>query len=189
MIVSWTNIPFLIFITIFRLQGCSVSKSVSNLDDMKGKELITPLMPLTSTPNEKMNSDKYATYKISSKNPSRMNCIKNEDLKKLDVKTRILKKTLSNPPSTPVPVISKTKLVPKKVEKKTSDPKKTKSKTSTDNITKTGLEIKNTPKTQIQKAKSVWEIGNEVMMSSNLERTKSSTSIAGSPSKIDLIHL
>lgn len=167
----------------------SIDKTTSlwNLDDMKGKELIAPLMPLTSTPNDKMNPDKYATYKISSKNPSRMNCIKHEDLKKLDVKTRILKKSLSNPPSTPVPVISKTKLVTKKVEKKISDPKKTKLKTSIDNITRTGLEIRDIPKTQIQKAKSVWEIGNEVMISPNLERTKSSTSIAGSPSKIPVI--
>ncbi|XP_063833310.1 unconventional myosin-XVIIIa-like [Ostrinia nubilalis] len=170
----------------------SIDKTTSlwNLDDMKGKELTSPLMPLAPSAGENMNSDKYATYKISSKNPSRLNCIKNEDLKKLDVKTRILKKTLSNPPSTPVPVISKTKPVTKKLEKRVSDPKKTKSKTCTDNgssNTKTSLESKEAPKSQMQKAKSVWEIGNEVMMSPSLERTRSTTSIAGSPSKIPVI--
>lgn len=170
----------------------SIDKTTSlwNLDDMKGKELTTPLMPLTSTPNDKMNPDKYATYKISSKNSSRVNCIKTEDLKKLDVKTRILKKTLSNPPSTPVPVVSKTKPVTRKVDKKVCDPKKTKSKTSGDNglsNMKSNLESKEAPKTQMQKAKSVWEIGNEVMISPSLERTRSSTSIAGSPSKIPVI--
>lgn len=170
----------------------SIDKTTSlwNLDDMKGKELTSPLMPLTPTSGEKMNPDKYATYKISSKNPSRLNCIKTEDLKKLDVKTRILKKTLSNPPSTPVPVISKTKPVTKKLEKKVSDPKKAKPKTCTDNGSsniKTTLESKDAPKSQMQKAKSVWEIGNEVMMSPSLERTKSTTSIAGSPSKIPVI--
>lgn len=171
----------------------SIDKTTSlwNLDDMKGKELTMPLMPLTSTPI-KMNPDKYATYKISSKpqNPCRANAIKSEDLKKLDVKTRILKKTLSNPPSTPVPVITKSKPVPKKTERKLSDPKKPKSKTCTDNgstNTKTSLESKGVQKTQMQKAKSVWEIGNEVLISPNLERTRSSTSIAGSPSKIPVI--
>lgn len=168
----------------------SIDKTTSlwNLDDMKGKELTTPLMPLAS--NDKMNPDKYATYKISSKNSSRVNCIKTEDLKKLDVKTRILKKTLSNPPSTPVPVVSKTKLVNKKAEKKVCDPKKTKLKTSTDNglsNIKTCLESRESPKSQMQKAKSVWEIGNESLISPNLERTRSSTSIAGSPSKIPVI--
>ncbi|KAJ2940223.1 hypothetical protein O0L34_g11790 [Tuta absoluta] len=169
----------------------SIDKTTSlwNLDDMKGKELTAPLMPLTSTPNDKMNPDKYATYKISSKNPSRLNCIKTEDLKKLDVKTRILKKTLSNPPSTPVPVVTKPKPVSKKLEKKASDPKKTKVKTSSDNgstNTKSSLE-RETPKSKMQKAKSVWEIGNEAMISPNLERTRSTTSIAGSPSKIPVI--
>lgn len=170
----------------------SIDKTTSlwNLDDMKGKELTTPLMPLTSTPIDKMNPDKYATYKISSKNSSRVNCIKTEDLKKLDVKTRILKKTLSNPPSTPVPVVTKTKLGTKKIEKRVSDPKKTKTKTCADNgitNTKTSYECKETPRTQMQKAKSVWEIGTESMISPNLERTRSSTSIAGSPSKIPVI--
>lgn len=170
----------------------SIDKTTSlwNLDDMKGKELTSPLMPLAPTAGEKMNPDKYATYKISSKNPSRLNCIKTEDLKKLDVKTRILKKTLSNPPSTPVPVISKPKPVTKKLEKKVSDPKKAKPKTCTDNGSsniKTTLESREAPKSQMQKAKSVWEIGNEVMMSPSLERTRSTTSIAGSPSKIPVI--
>ncbi|KAG6449758.1 hypothetical protein O3G_MSEX006218 [Manduca sexta] len=171
----------------------SIDKTTSlwNLDDMKEKQLNAPLMPLTSTPNEKMNPDKYATYKISSKNSSRANCIKTEDLKKLDVKTRILKKTLSNPPSTPVPVVSKTKPVTKKVEKKVSDPKKIKTKMCTDNGSlniKTSLESKEQPKSQLQKAKSVWEIGNEsILISPILERTKSTTSIAGSPSKIPVI--
>lgn len=170
----------------------SIDKTTSlwNLDDMKGKELTAPLVPLSSTPNEKMNSDKYATYKITSKNPSRPNCFKAEDLKKLDVKTRILKKTLSNPPSTPVPVVTKTKAVMKKIEKKVVDPKKTKPRTCTDNGSlniKICLESKETPKSQMQKAKSVWEIGNESMISSGLERTKSTTSIAGSPSKIPVI--
>lgn len=168
----------------------SIDKTTSlwNLDDMKGKELTAPLMPLA--PSDKMNPDKYATYKISSKNSSRVNCVKTEDLKKLDVKTRILKKTLSNPPSTPVPVVSKTKPLTKKVEKKVCDPKKTKPKTSADNRSsnfKTSLESKETPKSQMQKAKSVWEIGNESLISPNLERTRSSTSIAGSPSKIPVI--
>lgn len=170
----------------------SIDKTTSlwNLDDMKGKELTAPLVPLTPTPNDKMNPDKYATYKISSKNTSRPNCFKTEDLKKLDVKTRILKKTLSNPPSTPVPVVSKTKAVLKKVEKKVNDSKKIKPKTCTDNGSlniKISLESKETPKSQMQKAKSVWEIGNEVLISPGLERTKSTTSIAGSPSKIPVI--
>lgn len=170
----------------------SIDKTTSlwNLADMKGKELTAPLVPLTAPPNDKMNPDKYATYKISSKNSSRPNCFKAEDLKKLDVKTRILKKTLSNPPSTPVPVVSKTKPVMKKVEKKLSDPKKIKPKTCTDNGSlniKISLESKETPKSQMQKAKSVWEIGNEYVISPGLERTKSTTSIAGSPSKIPVI--
>lgn len=170
----------------------SIDKTTSlwNLADMKGKELTAPLVPLSTTPNDKMNPDKYATYKISSKNSSRPNCIKAEDLKKLDVKTRILKKTLSNPPSTPVPVVSKTKPVMKKVEKKVSDPKKIKPKTCTDNGSlniKISLESKESPKSQMQKAKSVWEIGNEYVISPGLERTKSTTSIAGSPSKIPVI--
>lgn len=171
----------------------SIDKTTSlwNLDDMKGKELTAPLVPLTVTPtNDKMNPDKYATYKITSKNSSRPNCFKAEDLKKLDVKTRILKKTLSNPPSTPVPVVSKTKPVMKKVEKKVNDPKKTKPKTCTDNGSlniKISLESKETPKSQMQKAKSVWEIGSEYVISPGLERTKSTTSIAGSPSKIPVI--
>lgn len=161
----------------------SIDKTTSlwNLDDMKEKELNGPLKPLTCLPNEKMNPDKYATYKISSKSSPRVNCIKTEDLKKMDVKTRILKKTLSNPPSTPVPVVSKTKPSPKKVERKISDPKKSKPSVSR-NI------LENTPKSQMQKAKSVWELGNhEALMTQNLERTKSSTSIAGSPSKIPVI--
>ncbi|KAH9643522.1 hypothetical protein HF086_015670 [Spodoptera exigua] len=171
----------------------SIDKTTSlwNLDDMKGKELTAPLVPLTATPtNDKMNPDKYATYKITSKNSSRPNCFKAEDLKKLDVKTRILKKTLSNPPSTPVPVVSKTKPVMKKVDKKVNDPKKTKPKTCTDNGSlniKISLESKETPKSQMQKAKSVWEIGSEYVISPGLERTKSTTSIAGSPSKIPVI--
>lgn len=170
----------------------SIDKTTSlwNLDDMKGKELTAPLVPLTSTPNDKMNPDKYATYKITSKNPSRPNCFKAEDLKKLDVKTRILKKTLSNPPSTPVPVVTKTKAVMKKIEKKVVETKKTKPRTCTDNGSlniKISLESKETPKSQMQKAKSVWEIGNESMISPGLERTKSTTSIAGSPSKIPVI--
>lgn len=170
----------------------SIDKTTSlwNLDDMKGKELSAPLVPLkASTPIENMNPDKYATYKISSKNPSRSNCIKIEDLKKLDVKTRILKKTLSNPPSTPVPVVTKTKPIIKKVEKRMSDPKKTKPKSCSDNgsLTKTCVESKDAPKSQMQKAKSVWEIGNEAVFVSNLERTRSTTSISGSPSKIPVI--
>ncbi|CAG9791582.1 unnamed protein product [Diatraea saccharalis] len=170
----------------------SIDKTTSlwNLDDMKSKELTSPLMPLAPITADKMNPDKYATYKISSKNPSRLNCIKNEDLKKLDVKTRILKKTLSNPPSTPVPVISKTKPLTKKVDKKTTDPKKAKPKTCTVNGSsdvKMILESKEAPKSQLQKAKSVWEIGNEIIISPNLERTRSTTSIAGSPSKIPVI--
>jgi hypothetical protein len=170
----------------------SIDKTTSlwNLDDMKGKELTSPLMPLTPTNNDKMNPDKYATYKISSKNPSRMSCIKTEDLKKLDVKTRILKKTLSNPPSTPVPVISKTKPVTKKTEKKVNDPKKAKLKTCTDNGTsniRLAFESRESPKSQMQKAKSVWEIGNEILITPSLERTRSTTSIAGSPSKIPVI--
>lgn len=170
----------------------SIDKTTSlwNLDDMKGKELIAPLLPLTSAPNEKV-CDKYATYKISSKNSSRPNCFKTEDLKKLDVKTRILKKTLSNPPSTPVPVVTKSKSVTKKIEKKVNDPKKMKPKTCTDNglsKVKTGLESKEFPKTQMHRAKSVWEIGNDSIVSSPaLERTKSSTSITGSASKIPVI--
>ncbi|CAH2238925.1 jg13733 [Pararge aegeria aegeria] len=157
----------------------SIDKTTSlwNLDDMKEKELNGPLKPLTCLPNEKMNPDKYATYKISSKTSPRVNSIKTEDLKKLDVKTRILKKTFSNPPSTPVPVVSKTKLSLKKVERKVSDPKKSKSNVSREYA----------PKSQMQKAKSVWELGNEAMISPNLERTKSSTSIAGSHSKIPVI--
>ncbi|KAG7303349.1 hypothetical protein JYU34_011839 [Plutella xylostella] len=171
----------------------SIDKTTSlwNLDDMKGKELTSPLVPLTSTPKDKMTPEKYATYKISSKpNTPRTNGIKTEDLKKLDVKTRILKKTLSNPPSTPVPVISKPKQMLKKTDKKSPDPKKTKPKTCTDNgpsNNKTSLEIRETPKSQMQKAKSVWELGHEVMMSPSLERTRSTTSIAGSPSKIPVI--
>lgn len=171
----------------------SIDKTTSlwNLDDMKGKELTSPLVPLTSTPKDKMTPDKYATYKISSKpNTPRTNGIKTEDLKKLDVKTRILKKTLSNPPSTPVPVISKPKQMLKKTDKKSPDPKKTKPKTCTDNgpsNNKTSSEIRETPKSQMQKAKSVWELGHEVMMSPSLERTRSTTSIAGSPSKIPVI--
>ncbi|CAG5047630.1 unnamed protein product [Parnassius apollo] len=166
----------------------SIDKTTSlwNLDDMKSKELLSPLMPFPSIQNEKNNSDKYATYKISSKNTSRPNCIKTEDLKKLDVKTRILKKTLSNPPSTPVPVITKTKPVPKKIEKKISDPKKIKPKVVIEK-TRTSTECKEMPKSQMQKAKSVWEIGNETVITTNLERTKSTTSIAGSPSKIPVI--
>lgn len=171
----------------------SIEKTTSlwNLDDMKEKELSAPLVPLkSSTPIENMNPDKYATYKISSKNTSRPNCIKVEDLKKLDVKTRILKKTLSNPPSTPVPGVAKTKPVMKKVEKRVSDPKKIKPKSCSDNGSlniKTCIESKDTPKSQMQKAKSVWEIGNESMFVSTLERTKSTTSISGSPSKIPVI--
>lgn len=171
----------------------SIDKTTSlwNLDDMEGKELTAPLVPLkSSTPIENMNPDKYATYKISSKNSSRQNCIKIEDLKKLDVKTRILKKTLSNPPSTPVPVVAKTKPVMKKVDRRVSDPKKIKPKSCSDNGSlniKTSIESKDTPKSQMQKAKSVWEIGNESMFVSNLERTRSTTSISGSPSKIPVI--
>lgn len=171
----------------------SIDKTTSlwNLDDMEGKELTAPLVPLkSSTPIENMNPDKYATYKISSKNSSRPNCLKIEDLKKLDVKTRILKKTLSNPPSTPVPVLAKTKPVMKKVDKKVSDPKKIKPKSCSHNGSlniKTCVESKDTPKSQMQKAKSVWEIGNESMFVSNLERTRSTTSISGSPSKIPVI--
>ncbi|CAH0402673.1 unnamed protein product [Chilo suppressalis] len=170
----------------------SIDKTTSlwNLADMKGKELTSPLMPLAPTTIDKVNPDKYATYKISSKNPSRLNCIKNEDIKKLDVKTRILKKTLSNPPSTPVPVISKPKPLTKKTEKKTSELKKMKPKSCTDNGSsniKMTIESKDNPKSQMQKAKSVWELGNEIIISPNLERTKSSTSIAGSPSKIPVI--
>lgn len=170
----------------------SIDKTTSlwNLDDMKEKELLAPLIPLTSTPREKITSDKYATYKITTKNSSRGNCLKTDELKKLDVKTRILKKTLSNPPSTPVPVVSKTKPITKKIEKKVSDPKKTKPKTYIDNGSlniKTTLESKEPPKSQMQKAKSVWEIGNESIITPILERTKSTTSIAGSPSKIPVI--
>lgn len=170
----------------------SIDKTTSlwNLDDMKGKELTAPLVPFSSTPIEKVNADKYATYKISSKNTSRPNCIKTEDLKKLDVKTRILKKTLSNPPSTPVPVVAKTKPVMKKVEKKVNDLKRPKPKPCSDNGSlniKTNVESNATPKSQMQKAKSVWEIGHETFFVSNLERTKSSTSISGSPSKIPVI--
>ncbi|CAG4932435.1 unnamed protein product [Colias eurytheme] len=161
----------------------SIDKTTSlwNLDDMKGKELTSPLKPLSLPPNDKISSDKYATYKISSKTPTRPNCIKTEDLKKLDVKTRILKKTFSNPPSTPVPVVSKTKPVPKKMEKKSPEIKKIKTKTTTTN------NIESSPKSRMQKAKSVWELGNESEVSPVLERTKSSTSIAGSPSKIPVI--
>lgn len=164
----------------------SIDKTTSlwNLDDMKGKELTSPLKPLTPILNEKMNPDKYATYKISSKSSPRTNCSKTDELKKLDVKTRILKKTLSNPPSTPVPVVSKTKPLAKKFEKKVTEIKKVKPRASTDN-TKNTVEM--IPKSQMQKAKSVWEIGNETIISPSLERTKSSTSIAGSPSKIPVI--
>lgn len=170
----------------------SIDKTTSlwNLDDMKGKELTSPLMPLAPTAGDKMNPDKYATYKISSKNSSRVNCIKTEDLKKLDVKTRILKKTLSNPPSMPVPVVSKTKPVAtKKVETKLFELKKVKPKTFADNgsCIKMAFENRDVPKSQMQKAKSVWEIGNEIMISPGLERTRSTTSIAGSPSKIPVI--
>lgn len=170
----------------------SIDKTTSlwNLDDMKGKELTAPLVPLTSMTIEKINPDKYATYKITTKNSSRPNCIKTEDLKKLDVKTRILKKTLSNPPSTPVPVVAKTKPVTKKVEKKASDPKKIKPKSCTDNGSlniKTNVESREMPKSQMQKAKSVWEIRNETIIVPHLERTRSTTSISGSPSKIPVI--
>lgn len=171
----------------------SIDKTTSlwNLDDMKGKELTSPLVPFTSTPNEKTNADRYATYKISSKpNTPRLTPIKTEDLKKMDVKTRILKKTLSNPPSTPVPVVSKSRQVVKKPERKVSDPKKAKNKNITNNASNVkdkGSNYKETPKSQMQKAKSVWEIGNEIVISSNLERTRSSTSITGSPSKIPVI--
>lgn len=165
----------------------SIDKTTSlwNLDDMKGKELTSPLKPLTPTINDKMNPDKYATYKVSSKNVPRTNCIKTEELKKMDVKTRILKKTLSNPPSTPVPVVSKTKLITKKPEKKVIDPKKVSNKSKNNPDSKDIFD--NTQKSQMQKAKSVWEIGNETMITPSLERTKSSTSIAGSPSKIPVI--
>lgn len=176
--------------TVSRNNSIDKTTSLWNLDDMKEKELTTPLMPFTATPMDKMNPDKYATYKISSKNLSRSNGIKAEELKKLDVKTRILKKTLSNPPSTPVPVIAKTKPLTKNAVKKVSDPKKTKPKTCSDNALtnmKTYSERKEVPKSQMLKSKSVWEIGNESMISPNLERTKSTTSIAGSPSKIPVI--
>ncbi|CAK1541729.1 unnamed protein product [Leptosia nina] len=165
----------------------SIDKTTSlwNLDDMKGKELTSPLKPLSLPPSDKVNSDKYATYKISSKSPSRPNCIKTEDLKKLDVKTRILKKTLSNPPSSPVPVVNKTKLSPKKSDnKKCSEVKKIKTKLGPENAKPSA---ESSPRSRMQKAKSVWEIGNESMKSPVLERTKSSTSIAGSPSKIPVI--
>ncbi|CAF4916497.1 unnamed protein product [Pieris macdunnoughi] len=164
----------------------SIDKTTSlwNLDDMKGKELTSPLKPLSLAPNDKINSDKYATYKISSKSPSRPNCINTEDLKKLDVKTRILKKTLSNPPSTPVPVVNKTKLSPKKNDKKGIEVKKTRTKLCPE-TTKSAFESNS--RTRMQKAKSVWEIGTESAVSPPLERTKSSTSIAGSPSKIPVI--
>lgn len=169
----------------------SIDKTTSlwNLDDMRGKELTAPLIPFTSIPDEKVNTDRYATYKISSKqNIAHASAIKIEDLKKMDVKTRILKKTLSNPPSTPVPVILKSKTVQKKSERKLSDPKKKHTRTpQTTTVIKDNLENKETPKSQMQKAKSVWELGNEIVISSNLERTRSSTSIAGSPSKIPVI--
>ncbi|KAL4703519.1 hypothetical protein ACJJTC_018103 [Scirpophaga incertulas] len=171
----------------------SIDKTTSlwNLDDMKGKELTSPLMPLTPNNIDKMNPDKYATYKISSKNTSRSNCIKTEDLKKLDVKTRILKKSLSNPPSTPVPVLPKSKPMIKKVEKKLCDPKKAKLKNCIDNSTahlmSSFSDCKDVPKLQMHKAKSVWEIGNEIIVTPTLERTRSTTSIAGSPSKIPVI--
>ncbi|VVC95310.1 unnamed protein product [Leptidea sinapis] len=157
--------------------------SLWNLDTMKGKELTSPLKPLAVTPVDKINTDKYATYKITSKAPSRAQCIKTEELKKLDVKTRILKKTLSNPPSTPVPVVSKVKPTPTKTDKKNIEVKKVRAKLFSDH-TRIGGE--SSPRSQMQKSKSVWEIGNE-FMSSNLERTKSSTSISGSPSKIPVI--
>ncbi|CAH2052415.1 unnamed protein product, partial [Iphiclides podalirius] len=162
----------------------SIDKTTSlwNLDDMKGKELSAPIMPLTTIHNDKINSDKYATYKISSKTTSRPNCLKTEELKNLDVKTRILKKTLSNPPSTPVPVIPKTKSVPKKL----NETKKIRPKVCTEK-SRSSLDAKEMPRSQMQKAKSVWEIGNEAVISTNLERTKSTTSIAGSPSKIPVI--
>lgn len=165
----------------------SIDKTTSlwNLDDMKGKELTAPLIPLTPTLNEKNNVDRYATYKISSKQ-NVIRPIKTEDLKKLDVKTRILKKTLSNPPSTPVPVVLKSRSSSKKVERKSSDPKKPKTKTDNTNAREI-FGNKEVIKSQIQKAKSVWEIGNEILLSSNLERARSSTSIAGSPSKIPVI--
>lgn len=175
---------------VARNNSLDKTTSLWNLDDMKGKELTAPLVPLTSMTIEKINTDKYATYKITSKNTSRPNCIKTEDLKKLDVKTRILKKTLSNPPSTPVPVVAKTKPVTKKVEKRVSDPKKTKPKSCTDNGSlniKTNVESREMPKSQMQKAKSVWEIGNEAIIVPHLERTRSTTSISGSPSKIPVI--
>lgn len=163
----------------------SIDKTTSlwNLDDMRGKELTSPLTPLNPLPIDKMSSDKYATYKVSSKPTTRATTIKTEDLKKLDVKTRILKKTLSNPPSTPVPVVSKTKPIPKKLDKKFTDIKKDKPRSGLNNARNT-IDM---PKSQMQKAKSVWEIGNESMISPGLERTKSSTSIAGSPSKIPVI--
>ncbi|GBP00627.1 hypothetical protein EVAR_76903_1 [Eumeta japonica] len=166
----------------------SIDKTTSlwNLADMKGKQLTSPLLPLPPSPGERTNADKYATYKISSKsNQPRVNGIKSEDLKKLDVKTRILKKTLSNPPSAPVPVASKAKVHNiKKIDKKIIDSK----------ITKPDIEpptkaakYKEASKSQMQKAKSVWEIGNEPLIPTVLERTRSSTSIVGSPSKIPVI--
>lgn len=166
--------------------------NLNDMDDVQFNSKIPIFMPA---------SNKFNTYKITGKDIGTVidpTPLKSSELSKLDVKTRILKKTFSNPPSTPVPVAGKT--TNKKVERKTSDPNKKLKSTRASNQAPSSKPITLTksktsdqieaPRNKIQKARSIWEVSKSSSTNQSnrsLARTKSNTSLAGSISKIPIV--
>lgn len=166
--------------------------NLNDMDDVQFNSKIPIFMPA---------SNKFNTYKITGKDIGNVidpTPLKSSELSKLDVKTRILKKTFSNPPSTPVPVVGKT--TNKKVERKTSDPNKKLKSTRANNQAPSSKPITLTksktsdqieaPKNKLQKARSIWEVSKSsstAQSNRSLARTKSNASLAGSTSKIPVV--
>lgn len=174
-----------------RRSHLSKTKSLWNLNDMEDAQFVSKIpifMPA---------SNKFNTYKISGKEINNViDPIKSSELSKLDVKTRILRKTFSNPPSTPIPVVGKINNA--KVERRMSDPnKKLKSTRNTVQASKPIILTKSktsdqieVPKIRMQKSKSIWEVSKlsaTTQGNRSLSRTKSNTSLAGSTSKIPVV--
>lgn len=176
------------------------TKSLWNLNDMEEMQLNSKIPTFAPFPTSALlgkNSSKYNTYTISAKGLEKAGSVgdgaaKPCDLAKLDVKTRILKKTLSNLPVSPVvPAIGKSK----KSERRVSDPhKKTKTPRPNGNIAKPASLVKSKTsdnidltRAKVHKAKSVCDLNKAPLSNKPLSKTKSSTSLSGSSSKIPVV--
>lgn len=176
------------------------TKSLWNLNDMEEMQLNSKIPTFAPFPTSALlgkNSSKYNTYTISAKGVEKAESVgesaaKTCDLAKLDVKTRILKKTLSNLPVSPVvPATGKSK----KSERRVSDPhKKAKTPRPNGNIAKPASLVKSKTsdnidltRAKVHKAKSVCDLNKAPLSNKPLSKTKSSTSLSGSSSKIPVV--